>query len=417
LFVIARLGDDVVGCGGVQWIDQETAEIRRMWVDSGRRGIGLGKRLLGYLEAEARASGRTRVVLDTNGSLTEAISMYRALGYSAIERYNDNPYAHHWFEKSLGRRERMAEPSDLDAALARVKFLTGNLTAGNNLTTTRLAGLTNVNHLVTVSQDRQDRYVLRIPGEGTSEYINRVDEEVAARSAAVAGVNAEVVFFDAADGLMVTRFIDGAATMSAERFRDLDAVARAGQAFRRLHTSAAAFATDFRLFPMIDEYKALLASKGATLPDGYDDVQRQAERVRAALEAAPAVLRPCHCDPLCENFLDTGKQMFIIDYEYAGNNDPMWDLGDLSVEGDFDAEQDHALLQAYFDGDPPPDQHGRMIAYKALCDLLWTLWGVIQHVNGNSADDFWAYAVGRFERCKALMSTAGFDAEVAAITR
>ncbi len=62
---------------------------------------------------------------------------------------------------------------------------------------------------------------------------------------------------------------------------------------------------------------------------------------------------PCHCDPLCENFLDTGERMYIIDYEYAGNNDPMWDLGDLSVEGGFDAEQDAALLRAYFGGDPP----------------------------------------------------------------
>ena len=411
LFVIATLGDDVVGCGGIHWIDEETAEIRRMWVDSEHRGIGLGKRLLGHLEDEARSSGRTRVVLDTNGSLTEAISMYRALGYNATERYNDNPYAQHWFEKTLHGRDTMAgmaAMSDLDAALARVPFLV----VANGLTSTRLAGLTNVNHLVMVGDDR---YVLRIPGEGTSEYINRIDEEVAARSAAIAGVNAEVVFFDAGDGLMVTRFIDEAATMSAERFRDLGTVARAGQAFRRLHTTAASFATDFRLFPMIDEYKALLASKGATLPDGYDDVQRQAESVRAALEAAPVALAPCHCDPLCENFLDTGERMYIIDYEYAGNNDPMWDLGDLSVEGEFDAEQDDALLQAYFDGNPPPDQHGRMIAYKALCDLLWTLWGVIQHVNDNPADDFWAYAVGRFERCKALMSTRAFDARVAAI--
>jgi thiamine kinase-like enzyme len=300
--------------------------------------------------------------------------------------------------------------SDLEDALARVPFLA----AATGLATTRLAGLTNVNHLVVIGVDR---YVLRIPGEGTSEYINRVDEEVAARSAATAGVNAEVTYFDPSDGLMVTRYVDHAATMNAERFRDLAAVARAGQAFRRLHTTAAPFATDFRLFPMIDEYKALLASKGATLPDGYDDVQSQAEAIRAALENAPVPLAPCHCDPLCENFLDTGKQMFIIDYEYAGNNDPMWDLGDLSVEGEFAGEQDDALLRAYFGGEPPADQHGRMVAYKALCDLLWTLWGVIQHVNGNPADDFWAYAVGRFERCMALMSTTGFDAEVAAIAR
>jgi GNAT superfamily N-acetyltransferase len=101
LFVLAMLGADVVGCGALLWIDGDTAEIKRMWVDSGRRGIGLGKRLLGHLEAEARSSGRSRVVLDTNESLAEAISMYRALGYEAIERYNDNPYAHHWFEKNF----------------------------------------------------------------------------------------------------------------------------------------------------------------------------------------------------------------------------------------------------------------------------------------------------------------------------
>ena len=283
-----------------------------------------------------------------------------------------------------------------------------------NSPTSRLAGLTNVNHLVVVGNER---FVLRIPGEGTSEYINRADEEVAARSAADAGVNAEMVFFDPGDGLMVTRFIDGVETMSAERFTDLAAVGRAGQVIRRLHSSAEPFAAAFKLFPMIDDYKALLAAKGATLPDGYGEVQRQAEMVRAALEATPVPLVPCHCDPLCENFLDTGTRMFLIDYEYAGNNDPMWDLGDFSVEGLFSAEQDDALLRAYFGGEPPPDQRGRMVAYKALCDLLWTLWGVIQFVNGNPVDDFWAYAVGRFERCKALMASPGFDAHVAAISQ
>ena len=80
--------------------------------------------------------------------------------------------------------------------------------------TTRLAGLTNVNYLVEYAGDR---CVLRIPGAGTSEYINRVHEEVAAKSAATAGVNAPVLFFDPTDGLMVTRFVDGAVTMNADR--------------------------------------------------------------------------------------------------------------------------------------------------------------------------------------------------------
>ena len=296
--------------------------------------------------------------------------------------------------------------SDIADALVRAGFPADS-------PTTRLAGLTNVNHLV--ERDGQ-QFVLRIPGAGTSEYISRTNEAVAARSAAAAGVNAEVVFFDDTDGLMVTRFIAGAATMSAERFRDLDAVARAGRAFRELHRNAAPFANDFDLFAMIDDYKRLLADKGATLPDGYDELQATATATRDALEATARPLVPSHCDPLCENFLDTGERMYVIDYEYSGNNDPMWDLGDLSVEGEFGPEQDAALLRAYFGGDPPPAEVGRMVAYKAMCDLLWTLWGVIQHANQNPADDFWAYATGRFERCARLMHSAEYAAHLGAIT-
>jgi thiamine kinase-like enzyme len=299
--------------------------------------------------------------------------------------------------------------TELADALARIPFLSHVDPA----TVTRLAGLTNVNHLIDTGNDR---LVLRIPGAGTSEYIDRTAEEVAARSASAAGVNAEILFFDATDGLMVTRFVDGAATMNAERFRDLGAVARAGLAFRRLHTTAAPFATDFRLFEMIDDYKRLLADKGATLPDGYADAEAQADATRRALETAARPLVPSHCDPLCENFLDTGQRMVVIDYEYGGNNDPMWDLGDLSVEGEFGPEQDAALLRAYFGGEPPAHEVGRMVAYKALCDLLWTLWGVIQHVNDNPAEDFWAYAVGRFERCQRLLQSPDYAAHLAAIT-
>jgi thiamine kinase-like enzyme len=200
--------------------------------------------------------------------------------------------------------------------------------------------------------------------------------------------------------------------MDAARFKDLGAVARAARAFRRMHEWGEPFETRFDLFQKMDEYLALLRNLNAPVPDGYEQAQAEAGAVRAALRRHPAPLAPCHCDPLAENFLDTGHRMVIVDWEYSGMNDPMWDLGDLSVEAAFGPEQDAALLEAYFAGPAPADAAARMVLYKAMCDLLWTLWGVIQHANKNPADDFWAYAVGRFQRCRRLMGTDGFSRSV-----
>ncbi|MFN8023647.1 MAG: GNAT family N-acetyltransferase [Acidimicrobiales bacterium] len=100
-FVVADLGGRVVACGGVTLIDPSTAEIKRMWVDASVRGIGLGRRMLSRLERDAADLGATRVLLDTNRVLTQAIRMYTDAGYHPTDRYNDNPYAHHWFTKPL----------------------------------------------------------------------------------------------------------------------------------------------------------------------------------------------------------------------------------------------------------------------------------------------------------------------------
>ncbi|MGD2172261.1 MAG: phosphotransferase, partial [Gammaproteobacteria bacterium] len=193
------------------------------------------------------------------------------------------------------------------------------------------------------------------------------------------------------------------------------APARAGLALKKMHDWPEAFEFRFELFAMIDDYLAILAQRKAELPDGYAEVVASAEPVREALARNPVKLAPCHCDPLCENFLDAGERMWIVDWEYSGMNDPLWDLGDLSVEAGFTPAQDLEMMRAYCGGDPDPASMGRMVIYKAMCDLLWTLWGLIQHSDGNPAEDFWAYAVGRFERCKALMAAPEFDAHLAAI--
>ena len=257
--------------------------------------------------------------------------------------------------------------------------------------------------------------VLRLPGAGTEAYINRVHEAAAARLAAAAGVSPDLIHVEPETGLMVTRHVK-AATMTPQAFRSRPgAPGRAGQVLARLHRSGAIFPFRFELFGMIDSYLALLAPRDVALPDGYRDVVAEAGAVRAALNRAPLPLAPCHCDPLCENFLDDGTRMWVVDWEYSGMNDPMWDLGDLAVEAAMDGGQEDTMLTAYFGHQAALADRGRMVAYKAMCDLLWTLWGLIQLSDGNPADDFRAYADGRFARCKALMGTADFTRHLAAI--
>jgi GNAT superfamily N-acetyltransferase len=102
IFVVATSDGRPVACGGVQEVGPGTGEIKRRWVDPDWRGAGLGSRMLRHLETEAARLGHRRILLDTNGTLVEAIAMYERAGYAHIERYNDNPYAQAWFAKDLG---------------------------------------------------------------------------------------------------------------------------------------------------------------------------------------------------------------------------------------------------------------------------------------------------------------------------
>ena len=279
----------------------------------------------------------------------------------------------------------------------------------------RLGGMTNIVHLV---ETKKINLVVRIPGKGTEDYINRTTEYNNAKAAWRAGISAEIIWADVNSGVMVSKAINEIDTMTPDLFSTRKgSPARAGVALSKLHNSGETFDFRFELFNMIDDYLKILSTKNAELPEGYQDIVKAAEPVKDSLEANPTILAPCHCDPLCENFLDDGKNMWIVDWEYSGMNDPLWDLGDLSVEANMSKEQENEMLKAYFGQEPTQAQRGRVIIYKAMCDLLWTLWGLIQHADKNPAEDFWAYSVERFERCKKLMQNPNFVEHVNAIKK
>lgn len=101
LLLLAQIHDETIGCGALKFHGTGPAELKRMWVAAGARGLGVGRRILTELEHRARQRGITVIRLETNRRLTEAISLYRSAGYAEVPAFNDEPYAHHWFEKHL----------------------------------------------------------------------------------------------------------------------------------------------------------------------------------------------------------------------------------------------------------------------------------------------------------------------------
>ena len=278
----------------------------------------------------------------------------------------------------------------------------------------RLRGLTNRVYKVEVDSGL---YCLRIPGSGTSDFIDRRAEEVNARSAAAAGIGPEVLHFGA-DGIMLTPFIGGAPGLSAERFRQVPgSVERAARALRRLHRTAGDFAREFNVFDIADRYIALLRARGADIPAIVAELTHEADELRLALAAHHAELRPCHCDPTGANLLDTGERVWLVDWEYSGMNDPFWDLAYLSIQSDFDLAMERALLAEYLGRAPEPRETSRMAVYLVLVELLSALWALVQHSGGNDAADFEGYARSTFEKCLTRMRSPELREHIQTVRR
>ncbi len=275
-----------------------------------------------------------------------------------------------------------------------------------------LPGMTN--HSYKVSVDGR-RYVLRLAGCGTGDYIDRRAEAHNARVASAAGVNAEVLFFDPGNGTMLTRYIEGVRLDAPALRRDPAGPARVGRLLRLVHGIPAGFRSHFDVFARMGRYAGVLRGLGGTPPSGFDDLAAELRAARVALRAAPVPPAPCHNDPWPRNLLDTPTGLYLVDWEYSGSNDPAWDLADVSAEADLDDDQEAALLEAYCAGPAPRALRGRVGLYRAVGHALWAVWAAIQHANGNPDGDFRSYARERMARGEAELSAASFGRDLAAV--
>jgi thiamine kinase-like enzyme len=276
----------------------------------------------------------------------------------------------------------------------------------DNARLTRLLGFTNRVYKVEVGGEN---YCLRIPGDGAAAKIDRRAEEVNARVAAKAGVAPEVLYFGE-DGVMLTRFVEGGLPLRPERIKASEgALQRGAVALRQLHDSGAIFAGTFLPFETIDAYAAALQRLGHPPSDIEQNATRATEVIRRVLEAHPVAPKPCHCDPTGRNLLDTGERVWLVDWEYSGMNDPMWDLAYFAIESLLDEVGDRVLLTAYLGQAPEEKITARMELLKPVCEVQAALWAWIQDAEGKSGGDFSGYAKAAFESAAKRMETGDFS--------
>ena len=228
--------------------------------------------------------------------------------------------------------------------------------------------------------------------------IDRDAEHLNTGAAGEAGVGAPVYEYRPDLAMLVIGFLPGRALDDAD-FADPGVMTRAADACRRLHAGPP-FEGDFDMFARQAGYLATVRERGFQLPATYDDHADAWADVRRTLETAPRPTVPCNNDLLAANFIDDGQQVWLIDYEYSGNNDACFELGNTSTECNFTPEQTEAWTEAYF-GTPSPADLAR-VRLQALCSQYgWSLWGFIQAATSPIDYDFHEWGMERFEKAEA----------------
>ena len=263
----------------------------------------------------------------------------------------------------------------------------------------RMGGLTNRTYRVTFPTG--DRYVVRIPGEGTEEMIVRSDERVSTELACRLGVDAPLLYFGE-HGEKVTKYIENAVTMSAETLHQSEHIEQVAAIFKKMHTCGVDTGIPFEVFEMAQSYEKIIEDKAVDMFDDYEEKKAKVMVIKHEIDAllhAPKV--PCHNDPLCENWVEGDGRMYLIDWEYAGMNDGMWDIADVSIEAGFDDQRDELLLTAYLGREPGLVDRKHFLASKIYVDYLWTLWAKARVPYDGQPMEDWAQE--RYARLKGFL--------------
>ena len=269
-----------------------------------------------------------------------------------------------------------------------------------------VGGLMNQNWLVEVAGDPR-RYFIKVPGEGSEMFIDRVAANEAARNAHAMGIAPEVIFFDAQDGLEVSEFLEGYRACTNGDFGDSTIQADVLGLYRRLHAGPKLSLTK-TIFDMIEEHVEQGRELGSHFPHDMSWIMHRYGQAKAAFTASGLDLVPCFNDPMPGNFLIAAepgagpKPMRLIDYEFASNNERSYELGVLFAEMFFDEQLTESLIEQYL-GAARPGMVARVIVNRALADIKWACWAVVNRRLKDWDFDYQKYGVWKYMRARDVM--------------
>jgi thiamine kinase-like enzyme len=264
-------------------------------------------------------------------------------------------------------------------------------------------GLTNTNYRVEVEGQP---FFVRIPGAQTELLaVDRANEAFNTQAAAQAGVGPKVLYHLPEHNVMVLEFIYGK-TMSIPSLQEPEMPARIARSLKMLHAGPR-FLTDFNMFRLTEFYLDICRKHEVHIPDGYRERMPTVKRIEEAMLARPLPSVPCNNDLLAENYMDDGELLRLIDFEYSGNNDPCFELGNTCQELQYDEGRIAELCSAYF-GAATPARLARMKLNMIMSDVGWTLWAAIQAKISKIDFNFWGWATERWGRAVAKMDSGLF---------
>jgi thiamine kinase-like enzyme len=273
-------------------------------------------------------------------------------------------------------------------------------------------GLTNTNYKV-VSNGRA--FVVRVSGKDTGLLaIDRENELHNTIAAAETGVGAPFVVAVPEHDALVLEFLDGE-VMDAAMLRRGDRLEAIARACRRLH-GGRRFLHDFDMFEIQRGYVAVVHERGFRLPDRYDEFEPHVRTLERAMRVRPEQTVPCNNDLLAENFIEVDGEMRLIDYEYSGNNEPSFELGNIWSESNLSLEQLEELVAHYY-GRPLRNKVARARLWGLMSKYGWTLWGSIQDGISDLDFDFWNWGMEKYDRAVAEFEGDEFEQLLADVQR